>query len=54
MLFRSDADIQLSIQEPEDPVLKTIIDMTAKFISADGEAFEKVSEKEEEEEDVVN
>ena len=28
--------------------------MTAKFISADGEAFEKVSEKEEEEEDVVN
>ena len=30
------------IVEPEDQHLKTVIDMTARFISADGEVFEKV------------
>jgi hypothetical protein len=35
-------DAQLTIVEPEDQHLKTVIDMTAQFISADGEVFEKV------------
>jgi hypothetical protein len=38
----SEDDTQLLVEIPEDGSVKAVIDLLAKFVSADGEAFEKV------------
>ena len=37
-------DVQLLVEIPEDPIVKEVIDLVAKFVAADGESFEKVSQ----------
>jgi hypothetical protein len=41
-------DVQLVIAQPEDPYLKAVIDMTATFVAADGDALERTVKAREE------